>query len=145
MEPTPPAAGEPAAAPRGRAPGVIVLAHLDGAEGRSALEQTIGEAHRRGARVVVVSYRTDAPASPAYASPATLDALRARLAGAGVPHEIVRAETDPADQLLTLAESTGAELLVLALRRRSPVMKFFIGSIAQRVILEAPCPVLAVK
>ncbi|MFC7327427.1 universal stress protein [Marinactinospora rubrisoli] len=126
-------------------PGVIVLAHLDGAEGRSALEQTIAEARRRPARVVVVSYRADTPASPAYASPSTLDAVSRRLSEAGVEYEIVRAEPDPADQLLGLAETTRAELLVLTIRRRSPVLKFFIGSIAQRVILEAPCPVLAVK
>ncbi|MDN5653809.1 MAG: universal stress protein, partial [Kocuria sp.] len=49
------------------------------------------------------------------------------------------------NQVLELAEEHDARLIVLATRRRSPVMKLFLGSSAQRVILEADCPVLTVK
>jgi nucleotide-binding universal stress UspA family protein len=35
--------------------------------------------------------------------------------------------------------------VVVPVRRRSPTMKLFLGSIAQELILEAPCPVVAVK
>jgi nucleotide-binding universal stress UspA family protein len=39
----------------------------------------------------------------------------------------------------------GADLLVIGARRRSPVGKALLGSVAQTVILEAALPVLVVK
>jgi len=53
--------------------------------------------------------------------------------------------TDPADDLVSVAEEVGADFIVIGLRRRSPVGKLILGSNAQRILLDAPCPVLAVK
>ena len=50
-----------------------------------------------------------------------------------------------ADQVLELAEDHAAALIVLAVRRRSPLMKLFLGSSAQRILLEASCPVLTLR
>ncbi len=38
-----------------------------------------------------------------------------------------------------------AGLLVIGLRKRTPTGKFLLGSNAQEILLDAPCPVLAVK
>jgi nucleotide-binding universal stress UspA family protein len=38
-----------------------------------------------------------------------------------------------------------AELLVIGIRHRSPVGKLLLGSVSQRLLLECPKPVLAVK
>jgi nucleotide-binding universal stress UspA family protein len=47
--------------------------------------------------------------------------------------------------VLDAAEDHQADLIVIGLRRRTPVGKLFLGSTAQRIILEADCPVVAVK
>ena len=44
-----------------------------------------------------------------------------------------------------VAEETNADFIVIGLRRRTPVGKLILGSNAQRILLDAPCPVLAVK
>ena len=43
------------------------------------------------------------------------------------------------------AASVSADLVVIGLRRRSPVGKLLMGSVAQRILLGADCAVLAVK
>ncbi len=76
-----------------------------------------------------------------------LEEVRRELRDAGVEHEVrqlVRG-MDPADDLVNVANEVTAEFIVIGLRRRSPVGKLILGSNAQRVLLDAPCPVLAVK
>jgi nucleotide-binding universal stress UspA family protein len=69
------------------------------------------------------------------------------LSEAGVEHELTQLveSKDAADQILRLADELNAELIVIGLRRRSPVGKLILGSQAQTILLEAECPVLAVK
>jgi nucleotide-binding universal stress UspA family protein len=76
-----------------------------------------------------------------------LDRIRAELDSAGVAHEVRRIGhgLDLAEDLITAAEELAAEIIVIGLRRRSPVGKLILGSSAQRILLDAPCPVLAVK
>jgi nucleotide-binding universal stress UspA family protein len=50
-----------------------------------------------------------------------------------------------AEDLVAVATETEAEVIVIGLRRRSPVGKLILGSNAQRILLDSPCPVLAVK
>ena len=76
-----------------------------------------------------------------------MESVRKQLRDAGVEYEVrqlVRG-LDPADDLLNVATEVEAEFIVIGLRRRSPVGKLILGSNAQRVLLDAPCPVLAVK
>jgi nucleotide-binding universal stress UspA family protein len=126
----------------------VVVGYVPTPEGEAALNQALEEARRRDARLVLVNTsRGDALVDERFADETQLDALRSRLAASGVAHDVVQAVRgrEAHDEILSVARERGAELVVIGLRRRSPVGKLIMGSTAQRVLLEATCPVLAVK
>ncbi len=130
--------------------GTVVVGYVDKPEGEAALQRGIEEAKLRGSKLVVVSshrggdgFDGDAERS----SEESLSKVNALLDGAGVEHDVrhmVRGY-EPAEDLISIAEANDADLIVIGLRRRSPVGKLILGSNAQRVLLDAHCPVLAVK
>lgn len=130
--------------------GTIVVGYVPKPEGKAALTRAAEEARLRGSGLVVVnSHRggREFDSDDAIESEAQLDEVKNELDAAGVQHEVrqlVRG-MDPAEDLVNVAGEVGAELIVIGLRRRSPVGKLILGSNAQRVLLDAPCPVLAVK
>ena len=82
-----------------------------------------------------------------YAQPDQVRTLEEKLDAAGLEHVLqhtIRGR-DAAEEILAAAAEHRAELIVLGLRRRTPVGKLIMGSTAQRVLLDALCPVLAVK
>jgi len=125
----------------------IVVGYLATPEGRAALDAAVDEARRRSTRVVVVvSARPDEPTDQRAAVEAALAQVDADLSGEGIQHEVRLLDGgDVADDLIATAEEVGAHLVVIGLRRRSPVGKLILGANAQRVLFDAPCPVLTVK
>ena len=73
--------------------------------------------------------------------------VKTQLEEAGVEFELRQLVRgfEPSEDLIGVAESSDAELIVIGLRRRTPVGKLILGSNAQRILLDASCPVLAVK
>lgn len=51
----------------------------------------------------------------------------------------------PGEDLVVFSKENGANLIVIGVKKRSKVGKLMFGSTVQYVILEASCPVLAVK
>jgi nucleotide-binding universal stress UspA family protein len=49
------------------------------------------------------------------------------------------------EDIVSFAKENRADLIVIGVKKRSKVGKLMFGSTAQYVILEADCPVLAVK
>ena len=125
----------------------IVVGYLATPEGHAALDAAVEEARQRSVAVVVVlsARRDETPERRAELEKALGD-VRAELGAKGVEHDVrLLSGGDVADDLISTAEEVGAQLVVLGLRRRSPVGKLILGSNAQRVLFDAPCPVLTVK
>jgi nucleotide-binding universal stress UspA family protein len=122
----------------------IVVGYVDKPEGRAALRRAAVEARLRRARLVVVNSRG---AADTATDDATLAAVQAELAREGLTNEVRDPShgLEPAEDLIAVADEVAADFIVIGLRRRSPVGKLILGSNAQRVLLDAPCPVLAVK
>ena len=74
-----------------------------------------------------------------------LGALVAKAKKAGVRARGLVVEGVPHDRIVRAARSTRADLLVMGTHGRTGVAKFFLGSVAARVLATAPCPVLTVR
>ena len=126
-----------------------------------ALRQAVALARRWRARVILLHVMT--PPSPFVAEgipPASYDELlaharraaRQRLAAAvarvrrkGVVASAVFAEGLPADEVLRAARRQRADLLVLGTHGRTGFRRALMGSVAERVVSQARCPVLTVR
>jgi nucleotide-binding universal stress UspA family protein len=62
-----------------------------------------------------------------------------------VPTTILLGEGDPAREIVRVARSIRANLLVIGTHGRTGWSKLMLGSVAQRVVATAPCPVLSVR
>jgi len=63
----------------------------------------------------------------------------------GVKHEIITKIGDIAESVLQVAKEIQADLIVMATHGRTGLGHFFLGSVAEKVVREAPCPVLTVR
>ena len=128
--------------------GVVVVGYIPTPEGIAAFERAKDEVVIDGSTLVVVNTGQSGNfAGSTFASPADIDAIDVELTGAGIAHEVVQStdEVAPAEAILRVAEEKDARLIVIGVRRRTPVGKLFLGSTSQQVLLDAHCPVLAVK
>ena len=79
------------------------------------------------------------------ANDALLERVPKDAALAAVPHRAVVVEGDPVAQILHLATEQQADLVVIATHGRTGVKHFLLGSVVERVIRGAHCPVLVVR
>lgn len=122
----------------------IVVGYVATPEGEAAWSWALGHARTVGAKVVVIA--SDAP-HPDVTPEAVIEQLESRLVEAGVEHEVVHfvGSSGAAESILDHVRRHEASLVVIGQRRRSPVGKLVLGSTSQRILLEADCPVVAVK
>jgi nucleotide-binding universal stress UspA family protein len=126
---------------------VIVIGFIPDQYGEAALAHGLDEATRRQTGIVVVNTtKGDALVDKRYLGAEGKVTLEQRLVDSGVEHEVRQTMgRDIADEILAVAADVDADAIVIGIRQRSPVGKLIMGSVAQRVIIDAACPVIAVK
>jgi nucleotide-binding universal stress UspA family protein len=130
--------------------GTIVVGYVPTPEGEAAFDRAVAECKLRGLSLVLVNSRPSGRTGGRGDLALTeeqVQAIHDRLHASGIDHDVrgLVEGNGPADDLIAVADETEAELIVIGLRRRTPVGKLILGSHAQRILLDASCPVLAVK
>jgi nucleotide-binding universal stress UspA family protein len=138
-----------------------ILVPVDFSEHASAaLERAVDLGRRFGARLCLLhAYELPGPAMTEYqisipeplaeqvraAASTRLEALRERVLAEGldVTCELVRGAA--ADAVAKLAASLEADLVVMGTRGTTGLQHLLLGSVAERTVRTAPCPVLTVK
>ena len=123
--------------------------------GQTALEMATSLARDRGATLLIVHVE-EPPV--AYGGgefyygmeEPSREELRKMLADVVPPDPTVACERclavgTPAEAIVDLAESEGAELIIMATHGRTGLGRMLMGSVAEAVVRKAKCPVLTVK
>ena len=130
-------------------------------ESRPAMELAVEMARKFGAHLTLLHVWTDplyiGAAGNAYAlapevleqaqeeAEQALEKLRLEVAQAGVPVEALTLEGIAADVILAMAHSQSMGLIVMGTHGRSGLTRLLLGSVAERVLRAADCPVLTVR
>jgi len=126
----------------------ILVAYAPRPEGWAALDKGIEMAKERQEHLLIVNagpggQQEDPALAPGY----EVERIEGLLAAKNVKGEFkqfVRGKS-AVEEIDALVESLQASVLIIGLRKRSPVGKLIMGSVAQELLLTVSCPVLAVK
>ncbi|GGI76718.1 universal stress protein [Pseudarthrobacter scleromae] len=120
----------------------VLVAYAPASEGREALSEGIKEAHLRKSDLLIVNIGR----GHHDLEPEEVRGLEARLGEAGLALTIESSVlSDPGDAVIQIAQDRNVDMIVIGLRHRSMVGKLILGSTVQRILLDATCPVLAVR
>ena len=126
----------------------ILVAYVPRPEGRAALDKGIEIATRRNERLVVINAGPGGrQEDPSIVNGYEAERVEERLAALPITAEFrqfVRGNS-AIEEIEELVTTLQVSVLVIGLRKRSPVGKLLLGSMAQEILLNVDCPVLAVK
>lgn len=126
----------------------IMVGYVPTPVGEAAVASAITEAQLRKEELLIVnSVREGSRVDKSVASDEDLQRLQKTADDAGITSRVLRPShrDDLAEEILELAVEYDVSLIVIGLRQRTQVGKFIMGSHAQRILLQADRPVLAVK
>jgi universal stress protein A len=75
----------------------------------------------------------------------SMETYRKRVADAGVPVETLVLVGSPFSKIIDTAASQAADLIVMGTHGRTGIRHWMLGSVAERVVRLAPCPVLVTR
>lgn len=126
----------------------ILVAYVPRPEGQTALDKGIEIAQRRNERLVVVNAsRGGSKEDASKADAQDGERVEQMLIDTGLDAEFkqfVRGN-NAVEEIEAMVESLQPSVLIIGLRKRSPVGKLIMGSVAQDILLSVSCPVLVVK
>ena len=126
----------------------VLVGYVPTPLGEATLRAGVQESRRRSEPLLVVNMsRDDVLVDARRAGQDQLDRVRRDLDELDLEFEVRQIDEggDAAEVLLEVSEQEAASVIVIGLRHRTPVGKLLLGSAAQRILLDADCPVLAVK
>ncbi|MFA7269178.1 MAG: universal stress protein [Sterolibacterium sp.] len=125
----------------------ILVAYVPRPEGRAALDKGIEMAKRFNENLLVINVSAGTTMVDEFVSPEDVKQMEMQFAASGIQIEFKQLNrgNSPIEEIETLVNSLKASMLIIGLRKRSPVEKLFLGSVAQAILLSIPCPVLTVK
>lgn len=127
----------------------ILVGYTPSTKGQAALTAAVDLAKKTGDKLYVVNAGVgEAVDEREVATEDQLNKAREYMKSEGVEGKVKQylRGNDAAEELLALTEArSDVTMLVIGLRRRSPVGKLFMGSISQKIILNAKVPVLSVR
>lgn len=139
---------------------VLVASDFSSAS-RRAFDTALGIAKSLNARLTIVSVLAPVVTVPdQYIDAITLDQLDKqarrwcsqqlerlveRANKAGIKASALLRDGDPGDQIVRACRATKSDLIVVGTHGRRGLTKFFLGSVAERVVSTASCPVVTVR
>lgn len=125
----------------------ILVAYAPRPEGQAALDKGIEIAKRRNERLMVVNATRGDSDDASMASAHDAERIEKLLEDAKLDAEFKQfgRGKSTVEEIEALVDALPASLLIIGIRKRSPVGKLIMGSVAQELLLSVSCPVLAVK
>jgi nucleotide-binding universal stress UspA family protein len=126
----------------------ILVAYVPRPEGQAALDKGIELAKASGEFLIVLNASPGGSGEdPSRADVQDVERVELLLSVCGTPAEFkqfVRGK-NVVEELQELVDTHNVSTLVMGLRKRSAVGKLILGSMAQEILMNISCPILAVK
>jgi nucleotide-binding universal stress UspA family protein len=126
----------------------ILVAYVPRPEGQAALDKGLELAKERNESLIVVNATPGGTGEdPARAEAKDVERVEQLLADSGLKAEFklfVRGK-NAVEELEDMVAAHQVSILVIGLRKRSAVGKLIMGSMAQEILMNISCPILAVK